>query len=303
MMGRAAVPSGSSTGSREAIELHDSDKARYLGKSVLGLDASEQAFIDKTLIDLDGTESKSRLGANAMQMHRCFKPTSRVSALLASAAMLALTACGGGGSSEPDTAAPSKDICFDNGIYAAGAAYKLTYQNEGRPVVVAGTVKLINASYNGTLGLVEFLEKTDNVVNSSVVRYLKPLTPGVVALHATEAAQGSLSFTTTTYSPPFEDRRAEMSPGETRTFTGQGTRSEMLPPASFPYERKDSIKFIGVERITVPAGTFTTCRFENIDNRSTEWWHRSLVIRSDLSNGQSRILQSGELNGTPLKSQ
>jgi enolase len=80
-MGRAAVPSGASTGSREAIELRDGDKSRYLGKGVLkavefinteiseavmGLDASEQAFLDKTLIDLDGTENKSRLGANAM---------------------------------------------------------------------------------------------------------------------------------------------------------------------------------------------------------------------------------------------
>ena len=81
VMGRAAVPSGASTGSREAIELRDGDKKRYLGKgvlkavehinteiseAVLGLDASEQAFLDKTLIDLDGTENKSRLGANAM---------------------------------------------------------------------------------------------------------------------------------------------------------------------------------------------------------------------------------------------
>ena len=80
-MGRAAVPSGASTGSREAIELRDGDKTRYLGKgvlkavehinteiseAVLGLDASEQAFLDKTLIDLDGTDNKSRLGANAM---------------------------------------------------------------------------------------------------------------------------------------------------------------------------------------------------------------------------------------------
>jgi enolase len=79
-MGRAAVPSGASTGSREAIELRDGDKSRYLGKgvlkavehinpeiseAVLGLDASEQAFLDKTLIDLDGTDNKARLGANA----------------------------------------------------------------------------------------------------------------------------------------------------------------------------------------------------------------------------------------------
>jgi len=81
VMGRAAVPSGASTGSREAIELRDGDKSRYLGKgvlnavqninteiseAVLGLDAAEQAFLDKTLIDLDGTDNKSRLGANAM---------------------------------------------------------------------------------------------------------------------------------------------------------------------------------------------------------------------------------------------
>jgi enolase len=81
VMGRAAVPSGASTGSREAIELRDGDKNRYGGKGVLkavefvnteiseaivGLDASEQAFIDRTLIDLDGSENKSRLGANAL---------------------------------------------------------------------------------------------------------------------------------------------------------------------------------------------------------------------------------------------
>lgn len=79
-MGRAAVPSGASTGSREAIELRDGDKGRYLGKgvlkaveninteiseAVLGLDASEQAFLDRTMIDLDGTDNKGRLGANA----------------------------------------------------------------------------------------------------------------------------------------------------------------------------------------------------------------------------------------------
>ncbi|WP_326534502.1 phosphopyruvate hydratase [Pseudorhodoferax sp.] len=80
-LGRAAVPSGASTGSREAIELRDGDKGRYLGKGVLkavehinteiseavmGLDAAEQGFLDKTLIDLDGSDNKSRLGANAM---------------------------------------------------------------------------------------------------------------------------------------------------------------------------------------------------------------------------------------------
>jgi enolase len=80
-MGRAAVPSGASTGEKEAIELRDGDKQRYLGKGVLqavehvnteiaeaiiGLDAAEQAFIDQTMIELDGTENKSRLGANAI---------------------------------------------------------------------------------------------------------------------------------------------------------------------------------------------------------------------------------------------
>jgi enolase len=81
VMGRAAVPSGASTGSREAIELRDGDASRYLGKGVMqaveninteiseaiiGLDAQEQAFIDQTMIELDGTENKSRLGANAI---------------------------------------------------------------------------------------------------------------------------------------------------------------------------------------------------------------------------------------------
>ena len=79
--GRAAVPSGASTGSREAIELRDGEAKRFGGKGVLkavehvnteiceaivGLDASEQGFIDKTLIDLDATDNKSRLGANAL---------------------------------------------------------------------------------------------------------------------------------------------------------------------------------------------------------------------------------------------
>src|SRR5215212_4345321 len=80
VLGRAAVPSGASTGSREAIELRDGDDKRYFGKGVqravenvnteiceaiIGLDAVEQRFVDQTLIDLDGTENKSRLGANA----------------------------------------------------------------------------------------------------------------------------------------------------------------------------------------------------------------------------------------------
>ena len=76
VIGRAAVPSGASTGAKEAVELRDGDKSRYLGKGVLkavehvnteiteaiiGLDAEEQSFIDKILIDLDGTENKDRL--------------------------------------------------------------------------------------------------------------------------------------------------------------------------------------------------------------------------------------------------
>ena len=81
VMGRAAVPSGASTGAREAIELRDGDANRYGGKGVLkavenvnteiseavmGLEANEQAFLDEALIELDGTENKARLGANAM---------------------------------------------------------------------------------------------------------------------------------------------------------------------------------------------------------------------------------------------
>ncbi|HML81001.1 MAG: phosphopyruvate hydratase [Betaproteobacteria bacterium] len=80
-IGRAAVPSGASTGTREAMELRDGDKSRFGGKGVLravehinteiteavmGLDATEQTFLDQTLIDLDGTHNKSRLGANAI---------------------------------------------------------------------------------------------------------------------------------------------------------------------------------------------------------------------------------------------
>ena len=80
-MGRAAVPSGASTGAFEAVELRDGDKGRYLGKGVLkavdnvnnviapeieGLNVYDQILIDKTLIDLDGTPNKSRLGANAI---------------------------------------------------------------------------------------------------------------------------------------------------------------------------------------------------------------------------------------------
>jgi enolase len=81
VLGRAAVPSGASTGSREAIELRDGDKGRYLGKGVLqavehvnteiaealmGLDVEEQSFLDQVMLDLDGTDNKSRLGANAL---------------------------------------------------------------------------------------------------------------------------------------------------------------------------------------------------------------------------------------------
>ena len=81
VMGRAAVPSGASTGEREALELRDGDAARYLGKGVLtavnnvntqiadqiiGMDATDQAGIDMRMIELDGTEFKSNLGANAI---------------------------------------------------------------------------------------------------------------------------------------------------------------------------------------------------------------------------------------------
>ncbi|ARO87668.1 phosphopyruvate hydratase [Nitrosospira lacus] len=81
VLGRAAVPSGASVGTREAVELRDGDAQRYFGKGVLkavenvnteiaeaimGLDAMEQTFIDRTLIDLDGSGNKSRLGANAV---------------------------------------------------------------------------------------------------------------------------------------------------------------------------------------------------------------------------------------------
>jgi enolase len=80
-IGRAMVPSGASTGSREALELRDGDKSRYQGKGVLkavshingplkdaliGMEVTEQAAIDSRMIELDGTENKSRLGANAM---------------------------------------------------------------------------------------------------------------------------------------------------------------------------------------------------------------------------------------------
>ena len=80
VMGRAAVPAGASTGTREAVELRDGDKKRYLGKGVLkavanangeirsallGRDACDQAGLDRRLIELDGTDTKSRLGANA----------------------------------------------------------------------------------------------------------------------------------------------------------------------------------------------------------------------------------------------
>ncbi|MEK7857245.1 MAG: phosphopyruvate hydratase, partial [Acidobacteriota bacterium] len=79
--GRAAVPSGASTGENEAVELRDGDKLRYLGKGVLkavenvnekigreleGLDVLDQTQIDQTMIELDGTENKSNLGANAL---------------------------------------------------------------------------------------------------------------------------------------------------------------------------------------------------------------------------------------------
>ena len=81
VIGRAAVPSGASTGSREAIELRDGDASRYNGKGVLqavanvndeirdevvGYDASQQTEIDRAMIELDGTPNKSRLGANAI---------------------------------------------------------------------------------------------------------------------------------------------------------------------------------------------------------------------------------------------
>ena len=81
VMGRAAVPSGASTGTREAVELRDGDKRRYFGKGVLkavanangelrnallGKDVFDQAGLDRRMIELDGTDTKARLGANAL---------------------------------------------------------------------------------------------------------------------------------------------------------------------------------------------------------------------------------------------
>src|ERR1700682_6222779 len=80
-IGRAAVPSGASTGEHEAVELRDNDKSRYLGKgtrravenitktispALAGLDAADQTLIDRTMLSLDGTPNKGKLGANAI---------------------------------------------------------------------------------------------------------------------------------------------------------------------------------------------------------------------------------------------
>src|SRR5258705_6865635 len=80
-IGRAAVPSGASTGEHEALELRDGDKSRYVGKGVskavrnvtekilpalAGMDAIDQLTVDRTMLELDGTETKSKLGANAI---------------------------------------------------------------------------------------------------------------------------------------------------------------------------------------------------------------------------------------------
>src|SRR5437660_8121566 len=80
-LGRAAVPSGASTGEHEALELRDGDKRRFLGKGVTkavknvtaqilpalrGIDALDQLTVDQTMLELDGTETKSKLGANAI---------------------------------------------------------------------------------------------------------------------------------------------------------------------------------------------------------------------------------------------
>ena len=81
IMGSACAPSGASTGSREALELRDGDKSRYLGKGVLkavaavngeikdalvGMDVTDQRALDNTMLELDGTENKSKFGANAI---------------------------------------------------------------------------------------------------------------------------------------------------------------------------------------------------------------------------------------------
>ena len=89
-LGRAAVPSGASTGAHEAVELRDGDSSRYLGKGVLkavefvngeiadalvGADALEQVELDEVMIELDGTPNKSRLGANAVSYTHLTLPT------------------------------------------------------------------------------------------------------------------------------------------------------------------------------------------------------------------------------------
>ena len=112
-LGRAAVPSGASTGAHEAVELRDGDKRRYLGKGVLkaveavngeifdalsGMDAEDQRRIDDALIKLDGTPNKARLGANAIL---------GVSLAVAKAAAAAQRAC----RSTAISAAPTPTCC------------------------------------------------------------------------------------------------------------------------------------------------------------------------------------------------
>ncbi len=90
IVGSAMVPSGASTGSREAIELRDGDKARYLGKGVLkavnnvvtdiksavvGMDSADQTALDRKMLELDGTHNKARLGANALLAVSLATPT------------------------------------------------------------------------------------------------------------------------------------------------------------------------------------------------------------------------------------
>lgn len=179
-------------------------------------------------------------------------------------------------------------------------------------------VTSLNASFNGVSGLQEVsLITTGNNATGGITfttdtngfAYLKPVSLGVAALYGvTSTAQtfGQTVKTTNTYQPPYVDSKANLQVGETGSYTQLGN-VVTTGAGSGPLNVVTTVTFVGKETVTVPAGTFSACRYDSTTGGSTikgsSWIYRSVVVKSsspDANGTQLILLKSATVNGAAL---
>ena len=179
----------------------------------------------------------------------------------------------------------------------------------------------LSSTFNGVPDLTEvsFLTTGTNFVsgyaistNTTGKTYYKVMSPTTTASYgavATATVFGQSVTNTTTFTPPYVDRTANLAVGETGTFTQTGN-VVTSGPGSGPFTTSNTVKFAGKESITVPAGTFNACRYEistqgagGVVSLATNWLYRGFVIKSSLpSGGGTQIIQlkAATINGAPI---